>query len=307
MRNKLNLQLFTAAAISVLGVTSFAQDSNTAAAASSGKSSASATQASGMQQAQGRDMRASKLIGKDVKNAQGEDLGEIEDLVIDPVSQRVHYAVLSFGGLLGLGDKMFAFPVSAFKPSRNRDELVLNVDKDRLKDAPGFERDAWPNWSDNRYRDEVDRYFKANAVGGVAPGERMMRASDLIGMEVDDPKGEDVGEIEDLVVNMANGRIRYVVLDFDKEWSLDDKLVTLPLTSFTFPQEGRELVLSTPKERIDMSRGFDENSWPDFNNRRFRRENDRYLSGLDAERNTTRAQGNQAGQTTSSGASGTRN
>ena len=58
-----------------------------------------------------REMRASKLIGSEVKNAQGENLGEIKDLVIDVNHGRVHYAILSFGGFLGMGDKLFAFPV----------------------------------------------------------------------------------------------------------------------------------------------------------------------------------------------------
>ena len=284
MKNKFKLQLLTAAVISAVGFTSYAQDKDRATT-SSGKSATAMTQSSSAQ-ATSRDMRASKVIGQDVKNAQGENMGEIHDLIIDPVAQRVHYAVLSFGGVLGMGEKLFAFPVSSFKPSQDKDELVLNVPKERLKNAPGFERNNWPDMSDNRYRGEVDKYFKSDAAKQGKAGDRMMRASELIGKDVNDRSGKDAGEIEDMVINMANGQIRYVVLDFDKAWSPDDKLVALPLKAFTFPRDkDGDLVLNTPREKIDMARGFDDDKWPDLNDPEFRRSQDNYLSSFDDGRN----------------------
>jgi sporulation protein YlmC with PRC-barrel domain len=285
MKNKFKMQLVTAAVVSVFGAAAFAQNSNLA---SSDASSATAvpganTQVQSQRQvpSDGRDMRISKLLGKDVKNARGENLGEIEDVIIDPVAQRVHYAVLSFGGFLGTGDKLFAFPVSAFTPSADRDELILNVDKDRLENAPGFERANWPNWNRDRYRAEVDRYFQANSPGGVAAGARMMRASELIGRDVKDGRDDEIGEIEDLVVNMKNGQVRYVVMEFDREWSPDDKLITLPLKAFTFPPDDEEeLILNLPRDRIASAPGFEENNWPDLNASEFRRDNNDYLLSI---------------------------
>ena len=67
-----------------------------------------------------RDMRLSQLIGKDVRNAQGEDLGDIKDVILDINNGRVHYVILSFGGVLGLGDKLFAYPMRAFSPASNK-------------------------------------------------------------------------------------------------------------------------------------------------------------------------------------------
>lgn len=303
MKNKFKLHLITAAVISAVGMTSYAQD---ASRTTSGKSSAATTQAAGAQ-TQARDLRASKLIGTDIKNAQGENMGEIQDLMIDPVSQRVNYAVLSFGGVLGMGDKLFAFPVSAFKASRDKDELVLNVEKERLKNAPGFDRKNWPNMSDNRYRGEVDRYFKSDSAAPDKSGGRLMRATELIGKDVNDRGGKDAGEIEDVVVNMTNGQIRYVVLDFDKAWSPDDKLVALPLKALTFPRDTKDdLVLNVAREKIDMARGFDEDKWPDLNNPQYRREQDNYLSSVDTGRNVE-PQRSSADQPVTSGASGARN
>jgi sporulation protein YlmC with PRC-barrel domain len=235
-----------------------------------------------------RDVRASKIIGKNVENAQGENLGEIKDLIIDIGSQRVHYAVLSFGGALGLGDKLFAYPISSFKPRADGDKLVLNVDKDKLKNAPGFDKDKWPDWSDNRYRGDVDRYFKTDTAKAAPRSARMVRASELIGKNVDDRSGKDAGEIEDIVVNMNNGRVSYAVLDFDKAWSPDDKLLPLPLTAFSFPSDKKkDVVLNVARNRLDMARGFDENNWPDLNTAEFRRDTRAHFAAI--EKDTKRA------------------
>jgi sporulation protein YlmC with PRC-barrel domain len=282
MKNKFKLQLLAAAMISAIGMTAHADD---AKRTSSGKSSAVVTKSSDAQ-LQGRDVRASKLIGTDVKNAKGEDMGEIHDLMLDPVSQRVSYAVLSFGGVMGLGEKLFAFPVNAFKASADKDELVLNVDKERLKDAPGFEKNNWPDMNSGKYRSEVDRYHKSESAAAGKSGGRLMRASELIGKDVNDQAGKDAGEIEDVVVNMTNGQIRYVVLDFDKKWSPDDKLVALPMKALTFPRDkDGDLVLNIARDKIDMARGFDEDKWPDLNSAEFRRDQDNYLSSVDTGRN----------------------
>jgi sporulation protein YlmC with PRC-barrel domain len=108
--------------------------------------------------------RASKLIGADVENAQGEDLGQIEDIVLDPQDGQVAYAVLSFGGFLGLGEKYFAIPWSALTAKAGEDDtLILNVDKERLKNAPGFDKNSWPNMADRTWGQEIHSYY------GVAP------------------------------------------------------------------------------------------------------------------------------------------
>ncbi len=103
--------------------------------------------------------RASKLVGKAVKNPEGESLGDINDIVIDPQDGRIAYAVLSFGGVLGVGDKLFAVPWKSFRVDTDNDVLVLNVDKDRLKKAPGFDKNNWPNLSDRSYEAKVYSYY----------------------------------------------------------------------------------------------------------------------------------------------------
>jgi sporulation protein YlmC with PRC-barrel domain len=91
-----------------------------------------------------RVLSASSIIGNKVVNTEGEQLGSIKDLMIDLDDLQIAYAVLSFGGLLGLGDKWFAIPLEALTVDTRNQSVVLDVDKEVLKNAPGFDKDHWP-------------------------------------------------------------------------------------------------------------------------------------------------------------------
>lgn len=100
-------------------------------------------------------MGASTLSGDSVVDRNGESLGESKEIMIDVPTGRVAYAVLSFGGLLGMGDKLFAVPWLALMLDTDQKQFVLDVDRDRLKDAPGFDKDHWPSmaqptWAQHR-------------------------------------------------------------------------------------------------------------------------------------------------------------
>lgn len=98
--------------------------------------------------------RASKITGTKVKNTTGDSLGDIKDLVIDPERGEVVYAVVSFGGVMGLGNKLFAIPWRALHWARDKEYYVLDLDKDTLKKAPGFDKKHWPanskKWEEQR-------------------------------------------------------------------------------------------------------------------------------------------------------------
>jgi sporulation protein YlmC with PRC-barrel domain len=245
-----------------------------------------ATAAPAAQGALARDARASKIIGREVRDPSGAKLGEINDLIVDLGSGRLQYAVLSFGGVAGIGDKLFAYPVNAFRTSPDSDDLVLTVDRNQLNAAPGFDKSRWPGLDTDAYWRDVDRHHGAAGrssgsersstatATAAAGGQRLMRMSQLLDKDVNDRQGADAGEIEDVVVNMAQQRVHYVVLDFDKKWSPDDKLLAMPLTALNAPAGNRDgdLVLNVPREQLDMKRGFDENAWPDINDQAYRRE-----------------------------------
>ena len=108
---------------------------------------------------QPRALSATSLIGDSVTNAQGENLGKIEDLMIDLAEGSVSYAVLSFGGLLVIGNKLFAVPLEAMSVVPDAHELMLDIDQERLENAPGFDKNNWPDGSDRDWTAAVYRYY----------------------------------------------------------------------------------------------------------------------------------------------------
>jgi sporulation protein YlmC with PRC-barrel domain len=88
---------------------------------------------------------ATTLIGRKVLNPAGEQLGNLKDLVIDLEEGHIAYAVLSFGGFIGMGDKLFAIPWEALVLNAKDHTFILDVEKEVLKEAPGFDKDHWPN------------------------------------------------------------------------------------------------------------------------------------------------------------------
>jgi sporulation protein YlmC with PRC-barrel domain len=95
-----------------------------------------------------RVMSAGTLAGDRVRNSQGDDLGTIEEIMLDVTTGRVAYAVLSFGGFLGIGDKLFAIPWEALELNEAEHEFLLDVDRQQLESAPGFDKNNWPDMAD---------------------------------------------------------------------------------------------------------------------------------------------------------------
>src|SRR5687767_15291044 len=97
-------------------------------------------------QLKGRVCRATRLLDANVKNTKGEKIGEIEDLVIDKSEGEVAYAVLSFGGFLGIGEKLFAVPFGAVMRTSDDNVVTIDVTKESLEKAPSFMKDTWPDF-----------------------------------------------------------------------------------------------------------------------------------------------------------------
>jgi sporulation protein YlmC with PRC-barrel domain len=106
-----------------------------------------------------RVLSASTLAGDRVRNSAGEDLGKVNEIMIDISSGRVAYAVLSFGGFLGMGDKLFALPWSVLTVDEDKKCFVLDIDKKMLEKAPGFDKDRWPDMADNTWSTAIYSYY----------------------------------------------------------------------------------------------------------------------------------------------------
>lgn len=102
-------------------------------------------------------LSSSSMSGDKVVNRNGEDLGEIRDLMIDLESGQVVYVVLEFGGFLGMGSKLFAVPLS---PDH---QFIFDQSKEKLENAPGFDKNNWPDFSDRMWGTDIHAYY------GVSP------------------------------------------------------------------------------------------------------------------------------------------
>lgn len=261
--------------------------------------------------------RASEIAGMPIRNAQGKELGTVKDIVIDVKAGEVRYAALSYGGFLGLGDKLFAVPWDALKHHHNvADEkhyLVLNVDEETLKRAPGFDPDKWPNFADQQFSGGIDKYYskfrterrvKTDARDGkvrvevevkpnpAAPrtadspsltSDNLHRASKITGMTVKNLAGKELGSVNDLVIEMESGKVRYAALSYGGFLGLGDKLFAVPWSAFDFrfnPADKQYfLVLDLDEVTLRKASGFDKSIWPNFADPKISAEIDKYYQG----------------------------
>lgn len=135
-----------------------------------------------------RLMGADTLMGEDVYNRQDEDLGDIKEIMLDMETGRVSYAVLSFGGVMGMGDKLFAVPWEALQLDTANKRFILDIDKSRLENAPGFDKNDWPDMADGQFAQQLqDFYGSSQGMGGrmVSTGDTMGQGSNTM------PRGDN--------------------------------------------------------------------------------------------------------------------
>jgi sporulation protein YlmC with PRC-barrel domain len=108
-----------------------------------------------------RVLSARVLTGDRVRNQAGQDLGKVEEIMLDVPGGKIAYAVLSFGGILGIGDKLFAVPWSALRLDNEKHEFILEASREALEKAPGFDKNNWPDMADAAFGERVHSYYGA--------------------------------------------------------------------------------------------------------------------------------------------------
>ncbi|HEY2686688.1 MAG TPA: PRC-barrel domain-containing protein [Steroidobacteraceae bacterium] len=111
-------------------------------------------------------MGADTLLGNDVYNGIGDKLGSIAEVMLEMNTGRVSYAVLSFGGFLGLGERLFAVPWRCLKLDAKHHRFLLNVPKEALRHAPCFEKGHWPSMADPAWEQGITKFYAS--VGSEA-------------------------------------------------------------------------------------------------------------------------------------------
>ena len=218
-----------------------------------------------------------EMIGAKVTNAEKERMGTIEDVVLRSNGD-VGYAVLSFGD-----DKLFAVPWSVLKISSAPDAqlkenlITLPVGQERLKQAPGFDKKAWPNMNGTAWLRQVDEFYAGEARAEKRPAEAgltaepvIFKASNLKGMKVDTASGETIGTIEEIVVDPAMGHVNYVALGVGRYLGTGEKIVAMPWTTLKVTKTGEgeaavgKLTSDIGKERLANAPEFKagKENWP---------------------------------------------
>ena len=107
-------------------------------------------------------LTATSIIGDSVENKQGEKIGKIKDIMLNTEDGRIQYLIIEFGGFMGFGEKLFAVPFSALTLNGKNVDFVLNMEKEFLEKAPGFDVNHWPETNSH--------YFDVNSYWGSFMG-----------------------------------------------------------------------------------------------------------------------------------------
>jgi sporulation protein YlmC with PRC-barrel domain len=127
----------------------------------------------------GMELRASKMIGMTISNPSGKNVGKVSDLVLDAETGKIRYAAVTYGGFLGIGDKLFAVPYEAFVCKADPNDpktrsLVLDVTQKQLEGTEGFDENNWPDFADQKFLSDLDtrynvkRTHEAHKTGNLA-------------------------------------------------------------------------------------------------------------------------------------------
>jgi sporulation protein YlmC with PRC-barrel domain len=249
--------------------------------------------------------RISKCMGENVYGNDGKKLGDIKDVVLDSRDTHISYAVLSYGGILGMGDKYYAVPWGALHHKGTDNKTYLDVTSDQLKDAPSFDKNHWPDMADSTFRNKVNTFYHYedtwdrdmnSRTGGTMEDRSAMkdntkwsnkdnqmskglfwtrRASEVIGTNVTNASNESLGEIKDLVADQS-GRVRYAVLSFGGVMGIGDKLFAVPMDSLHTKADQQKFVLNVTKDHLKNAPGFNEKNWPNFADTSFRNSVDQF-------------------------------
>jgi sporulation protein YlmC with PRC-barrel domain len=255
--------------------------------------------------------RVDQVRGLPVRNLQGEELGEVEDVVIDLSTGKVRYAAMSFGGFLGVGDKLFAVPwmATTLRYEDGEPFMVVDATKEKLEKATGFNKDAWPDFGSEKFAKDLDTLYGVNRPAAqpattqpstTQPGtaqpnatqrktddaskpeeaiaHNVFRSQDIVGMDVRNQDGSELGEIENIVVDMASDQVSYFALSFDPTVAAEEKLFAIPVREFRVQknEDGAYLTLNVAKERLKGAPGFSADAWPNTNNPNWSKEIDEY-------------------------------
>ncbi|MEN6336211.1 MAG: PRC-barrel domain-containing protein [Phycisphaerales bacterium] len=216
--------------------------------------------------------RASQLIGKPVKNTQGEKLGTIYDLVLTPELDQVSYVALSRGGFLGIGRNLYAIPWSSIRVG-STGAYVAPISTQELSQWRGFSTTAWPSEPSRSWTGQArTAEERQNARERQAVQNR--RVSRIDGSTVETPEGLGAGHIRDLAVAMDSGRVQYTIVSYGGLLGIGSRFAAVPQGAIDLQPDRRVAQLNVGKDVL-RNNSFAAGQFPDLGNPSYARDIDR--------------------------------
>jgi hyperosmotically inducible periplasmic protein len=239
--------------------------------------------------ASGDGMTAKDFMGKNVETRFGDKIGSVKDLVVDMRSGRVAYVIVSSGGVAGIGSQEKAVPPSALSTqTTKRNTLSLDMKEDAWKSAPNFDKSQLASLGDQTQMQQIYRYYQkqppmmasqppatpapsptGRATGTQGQAGNLQLASDLIGKEIVDRQGQEIGKVSDLLVDANGTKEVFAVLKPGSRIQESNKeagkqMYAVPVSSLSpSPGEKDKVVTQLTPDQFQQARPFDRASWPE--------------------------------------------
>ncbi len=201
---------------------------------------------------------ASDLMNANVWNRNGKELGDIDDIAIDPDSDCVVYACLAHGGFLGINQKHFAVPSDELTFGRDG-EVFIDLAAEELKNRKGFDSSQWPKQADPQWMNSSDQSGRKENTNKPT---QIAKASEILGHNVTDQAGKDVGSVDDLVIDSARGKVAYVIVALN-DGLFEQNYVAVP-TAAVKHADGK-CILNVEKTKFESMPKFSSSGYPNWN------------------------------------------
>lgn len=235
---------------------------------------------------------ANKLIGMEIRNIdnraedatqesnedrhgtmQGETVGEVGDIVLEPGDNRIAYVVLQYGGFLGMGEKLIAVPWDAFEMTHTFDNwgngemadygmqaLYINVPKQDLENAQGFDPEQLPTEASSTFASATDdsREYESRGTQSNEPDAKdashrneQRRLSWFLGTGIEGTNGEEMAELNDIVIDTREGRVVYGIVSYGGVAGFFSRLAAVPWKALTVKEGEEMLAMDASAEELD--------------------------------------------------------
>ncbi len=233
-------------------------------------------------------VKASTLLGREIHDENGHRIGKVRELALDMRNGRIAEIIVGTGGFLGFGEKEIAVPPAEFSWNPQSRKLVCQLEAEQLRNAPSFDSSQWiDSTTTGKVREVYHRYNvvpyfvdeniakppasetkpaeQLTASGMAAPTEHLgplRRAHAVIDAPVNNPEGDKVGRAENIIVDVAAGRIVVLIVSTGSYLDMGNEVSAIPAQAFKSAADGETLRLDTTREALRTTPHFKPNQWP---------------------------------------------